>query len=379
MKTYEEINEKIKNGKAVVFTAEEISKMSETCSYEEIVSKIDVVTTATFSPMCSSGVFINFGHAEPGIRIERARINNVPVFTGLAAVDAYIGAAEENPDNEKYGGANIIEDLIAGNDLYLEGTGKGTDCYPRKQVKAYINKNNVNEITMFNPRNSYQNYGAATNTSNKALYTYMGTLLPDVGNINFATSGELSPLLNDPYLKTIGIGTRIFLCGAQGYIAWNGTQFNSSQERNKNGIPKNAAATLAVIGDVKKMIPGFLKAAYFEKYGVSVFIGIGIPIPILDEEIAKYVSVKNRDIETTISDYSKPGHPAIATVNYEQLFSGEINLKGKKIKSAPMSSLYKAREIASLLKHQIEKGEFLLSKPVENFTENKGLNSLKAL
>ncbi|RLD60877.1 MAG: hypothetical protein DRJ01_08935, partial [Bacteroidetes bacterium] len=161
MKTYEEINEKIKNGKAVVLTAEEVSKMSETCSYDEIAKKVDVVTTATYSPMCSSGVFINFGHANPGIRIEKATINKVPVFTGLAAVDAYIGAAEENPDNEKYGGANIIEELIAGNDLYLEGTGKGTDCYPRKEVKAYINKNNVNEITMFNPRNSYQNYGAA--------------------------------------------------------------------------------------------------------------------------------------------------------------------------------------------------------------------------
>ena len=48
MKTYAEINEKIKKGTAVVLTAEEVSELSKTLSPKEIAEKVDVVTTATF-------------------------------------------------------------------------------------------------------------------------------------------------------------------------------------------------------------------------------------------------------------------------------------------------------------------------------------------
>lgn len=376
-KTYDEINRKIADGKAVILTAEEVSKMAEKLSPQEIVKKIDVVTTATFSPMCSSGAFINFGHSKPEMRMEKASLNDVPVFTGLAAVDAYIGATEESPYNNHYGGAHIIEELIAGKNVKLKAWAKGTDCYPRKEIETWINKNSVNEIFMFNPRNSYQNYCAATNTGNKIKYTYMGILLPHLGNATYATSGELSPLINDPELLTIGIGTRIFLCGAQGYIAWNGTQFNTSVKKNIHGIPTSNAATLATIGDLKQMSIEFIQSAYFEKYGVSIFIGIGVPIPILNADIAKFVSIQNKDIETSIVDYSKPDHPVIKTTNYKDLMDGQIFINGKKVRTAPMSSLKKAREIADKLKELIENKEFFLTQPVQMLPKNTSLKNIE--
>ena len=376
-KSFEEINEKIIRGEAVVLTAEEVSKMSENLSPEEIVKKVDVVTTATFGPMCSSGMFLNVGHSDPPIRMEKVSLNNVPVHSGIAAVDLYIGATEVNPFNEQYGGAHIIEELISGKNVKLKASAKGTDCYPETEVEAIINRNSVNEMFMFNPRNAYQNYPCAVNSSGKIIYTYMGSLLPNMGNATFSTSGELSPLLNDPEMRTIGIGTRIFLGGAEGFIAWNGTQFNTSTPKNVFGIPKQNSATIAVIGDAKKMSPEFIKAAYYEKYGVSIFIGIGIPIPVLDEDIAKRLSVRNSQITTTICDYSKPGHPAIAEIDYESLFSGKIKVNGKKIRTASLSSLNKARKIADLLKTSIIEGKFLLSRPVGEFPVNTSLNSLK--
>ena len=376
-KSFEEINEKIIRGEAVVLTAEEVSKMSENLSPEEIVKKVDVVTTATFGPMCSSGMFLNVGHSDPPIRMEKVSLNNVPVHSGIAAVDLYIGATEVNPFNEQYGGAHIIEELISGKNVKLKASAKGTDCYPETEVEAIINKNSVNEMFMFNPRNAYQNYPCAVNSSGKIIYTYMGSLLPNMGNATFSTSGELSPLLNDPEMRTIGIGTRIFLGGAEGFIAWNGTQFNTSTPKNVFGIPKQNSATIAVIGDAKKMSPEFIKAAYYEKYGVSIFIGIGIPIPVLDEDIAKRLSIRNSQITTTICDYSKPGHPAIAEIDYESLFSGKIKVNGKKMRTASLSSLNKARKIADLLKTSIIEGKFLLSRPVGEFPVNTSLNSLK--
>ncbi len=376
-RTIAEINEKILSGKAVVLTAGQVAAMGREATPAEIAEKVDVVTTGTFGPMCSSGMFINFGHTDPPMRMERITLNNVPVFAGIAAVDAYIGATETALPHDQYGGAHVIEELIAGRDVMMQATAKGTDCYPRTEVKTLINKATVNEMIMFNPRNAYQNYNVAVNSTSKMKYTYMGTLLPSFGNATFSTSGELSPLLNDPEMRTIGIGTRIFFGGTTGYVAWHGTQFNTGKPVNEHGIPIGNSATLALIGNAKEMNTRFIRAAYFEKYGVSIFVGVGIPIPVLDEDMARRVMIRNSQIETNILDYGSPGHDVLGRANYESLFSGEISLNGKKIRTAPLSSLRVAREIAETLRREIAAGRFLLTAPVENFKKTSGLNSLE--
>jgi uncharacterized protein (DUF39 family) len=376
-RSIEEINEKIRNGKAVVLTAEEVSAMGKKMSPAEVLNRVDVVTTATFGPMCSSGAFINFGHTTPPMRMERLTLNNVPAYGGIAAVDAYLGATETAMPHDQYGGAHVIEELIAGKDVLLQASAKGTDCYPRTEIKTLVNKNTINEFIMFNPRNAYQNYNVAVNSTGKIKYTYMGTLLPAFGNANFSTSGELSPLLNDPEMRTIGIGTRIFMGGTIGYVAWNGTQFNTGKPLNEYGIPVGNAATVALIGDAKHMSTRFIRAAYFEKYGVSMFVGIGVPVPVLDEDLARRVTIRNRQIETNIIDYGSGNFEVLGRVDYATLFSGELTLNGKKIRTAPLSSVKTAREIAGILKNEITGGRFFLTEPVELFPKTTGLKKLE--
>lgn len=377
MKTYAEINQKLKQGKAVVLNAEEVTKMAQHASPAEIAEKVDVVTTATFGAMCSSGAIINFGHASPPIRMEKIRLNGVPCYEGLAAVDSYIGATACDSENPAYGGAHVIQDLLEGKDVVLEAWGKGTDCYPRKYIKTKININTINEFTLFNPRNAYQNYNVAVNTTQKMIHTYMGTLLAGMRNATYSTSGELSPLLNDPDLRTIGIGTRIFLGGTQGFVVWNGTQFHTTKPKNEFGVPVTNAATIAVIGNLKEMSPEYLQAVYYEKYGVSMFVGIGIPIPILDEEMARRVSISNSQIETSVLDYGTEGTPKLGQVTYKELQSGFIKVKGQKVRTAPVSSLSKARKIAAELKEWLQNGRFEITQPVQLFPQNTSLNSLK--
>ena len=377
-KSYAEINEKIRKGTAVVLTAEEVAELSRSVSPREIAKKVDVVTTGTFGAMCSSGAFINFGHAEPPIRMEKIELNGVRVSGGLAAVDTYVGATDCNPDRPAYGGAHIIEDLINGKDITLEAWGKGTDCYPRKHIKTIINKESVNEAILYNPRNAYQNYNVATNTTDQVKYTYMGTLLPRMRNASYSTAGELSPLLNDPECRTIGLGTRIFLCGTEGYVTWNGTQFHSTREVNAHVIPTSNARTIAVIGDLKNMSTEYLRAAYYEKYGVSMFVGIGIPIPVLDEDMARRVSIRNEQIETTVADYGN-GNQVLGKTNYAALQSGEIEIGGRKVRTAPVASLAQARKIAGTLKSWIQKGEFLLTEPVRPMPTGTSLKSLQEI
>ena len=168
-KTIQEINEKIKQNKAVVVTAEDIIDLVEKDGLKKTAEKVDVVTTGTFGPMCSSSAYLNLGHSKPRIKIGggRAYLNDVPAYTGMAAVDIYIGATaipDDDPRNTvfpgafRYGGGHVIEELVSGKDIRFSATSYGTDCYPKKSIDTYINIKNINEAVLFNPRNSYQNY-----------------------------------------------------------------------------------------------------------------------------------------------------------------------------------------------------------------------------
>lgn len=379
MKTYEEINEKIRSGKAVVLTAEEVVALGREKGVKHVAENVDVVTTGTFGPMCSSGAFLNFGHSDPPIKMSKVWLNDVPVFAGLAAVDAYVGATELSEKvGFDYGGGHIIEDLIAGKPVTLRATSYGTDCYPRREIETEITLESLNQAFLFNPRNAYQNYNIALNSADRTLNTYMGILLPNLGNATYSTSGELSPLLNDPNYRTIGIGTKIFMGGAQGFVAWEGTQHNPKQARAENGEPLAPSGTLSLIGDMKQMSTRYIRGAYYYKYGISLFVGVGIPIPVLDEEMAEYVCIGNDQIFATALDYSVENRskPSFGRFSYKELRSGNITVNGKSVQTAPLSSLKRAREIADVLKGWIGKGEFTLTAPVRPLPTDHGFKPL---
>jgi uncharacterized protein (DUF39 family) len=379
-KTLREINEKIKNGNVVVVTAEEIIDIVEKKGPSEAAKYVDVVTTGTFGPMCSSGAYFNIGHSKPKIKLGggKTTLNDVSVYAGFAAVDFYLGATalpEDDPCNKiypgefKYGGAHVIQDLVAGKDVRLSATAYGTDCYPRKRLETLINLKDANEAILLNPRNCYQNYNVAVNLSGRTIYTYMGVLKPNLGNANYCSAGQLSPLLNDPHYKTIGVGTRILLGGGDGYIFWQGTQHDPTVKRKPNGVPQAPAGTLAVFGDLKQMSPEWLVGSSFLGYGVTLTVGMAIPIPILNEEIVKYVAVKDKDIYTQVVDYSevypKGKAETLGEVNYKELKSGTIKIKDKDVPTAALSSYSKAVEITEILKKKIKDKKFFLTEYVQ--------------
>lgn len=379
IRTYEEINEKIKSGNVAVFTAEEAIAMCKEQGFSKAYEQIDVVTCATFGMMCSSGAFLNFGHTDKRIRMTDITLNNVPCSGGLAAVDTYIGATQGSTDRQMtYGGAHVIEDLLKGKKVNLHATSYGTDAYPRKEAYAEVGLEDMNQAYMYNPRNCYQNYSAATNAGNKTIYTYMGTLLPECSNVNYSTSGELSPLLKDPSMRTIGIGTKIFIGGAQGYVSWQGTQSVQSVTKYDDGVDYSGG-TIAVIGDLKQMSPRYIRAAVMKNYGISIYVGIGIPIPILDEELFREVVRGNDELYTSFIDYSTGGlkMPQLGRVSYAQLRSGKVELNGRNVPAAPLSSLFMAREIAQQLKENIKESNFTITKPIKDIDMFSDFKSLK--
>lgn len=358
LRTYEEINAKIKRGEAVVLTADEFVAHAAQRGLEAAAKEVDVVTTGTFGAMCSSGAFLNFGHSEPPIRMSRCWLNDVPAYKGLAAVDAYIGATAMSESlGFEYGGGHVIEDLVSGKEITLRAESYGTDCYPRRSIETTVVLEDLNQAILINPRNAYQHYNAATNSTDKILYTYMGTLLPSFGNVTYSGAGQLSPLYKDKGFETIGIGTRIFLGGGIGYVIGEGTQHS----------PQTQFGTIMVRGDLKKMTPRYLRGATFHKYGTTLYVGVGIPIPILNLRIAESAALPDEQIQTNLLDYGIPSRnrPTVKKVSYLDLKSGEIYINDRKTPTSPLSSFKFAREIAETLKHWILERRFSLSRPVE--------------
>ena len=369
-KTIAEINQKIASGDVCVVTAEEMSDIVDDIGPEKAALEIDVVTTGTFGAMCSSGVFLNFGHSETPIKITKMLMNDVEAYSGIAAVDSYLGATQVSEKRGiKYGGAHVIEDLICGKEIEIVAHSYGTDCYPRKELTTTITLEDLNQAIMVNPRNAYQRYDAATNGSKKVIHTYMGKLLPDFRNVTYSGAGLLSPLSNDPTYRTIGAGTKIFMGGAEGTVVGEGTQCSTA----------SGFATLMTSANLKDMTKEYVNAASFEGYGTSLYLGLGIPIPILDAEMAKATAVRDADIEVSIKDYSigKRDRPVVRKANYEELKSGSILLNDKMVSTSSMSSFKKARQVADELKNRIAAGTFFLGEKTTSLPKNQTTKPMK--
>ena len=122
-----------------------------------------------------------------------------------------------------------------------------------------------------------------------------------------------------------------------------------------------------VTGDLKEMNPRWLVGVSMLGYGCSLAVGIGVPIPILNEDIARYAGVSDEDIFTQIIDYGKDypkgNAKSLGVVSYAELKSGTMTLNGQTVQTVPLSSYVRAQEIAEILKEWIQKGQFFLGQP----------------
>ena len=382
MRTISEINEKINQKKATVWTVEELKTRVKEIGIDEAFKTVDVLCSGTFEPMESSGAILNLGHTDPPIKIRQCWLDGVPAYAGFGAVDLYLGAtamldykviAEINDNDSRSGsvtvergGGHVIEDLIAGKPVNLKAIGQVTDCYPRSSFETTITRKTINQFYLYNPRNLYQNFIVGVNGGDRLLHTYLGPLQPSLGNAVYSNPGAIAPLFNDPDLELIGIGSRFFLGGGVGYIAWEGTQHFPLQKRLSNRTPIGPAATLALVGDAKTMSPEWVRGCYFKHYGPSMMLGVGIPFPVLDRKVIEHCAVGDKDVVAPVIDFSIPRRvrPTFGLVSYGQLKTGRMTIEGRSIRVAPLASIALSRKVAQELKSWIEKGEFTLTDPV---------------
>ncbi|MGB7413017.1 MAG: homocysteine biosynthesis protein [Thermosynechococcaceae cyanobacterium] len=375
MRTIAEINTKILKGSVTVLTVEALKARVAEVGIPQAAAEVDVITTGTFEPMESSGAILNLGHTDPPIKIRQCWIDGVLAYSGFGAVDLYLGASQsaegggsemELEEARERGGGHVIEDLIAGKALPVKALGQGTDCYPRTALNTMITRESINQFYLFNPRNLYQNFIVGVNGGDRLLNTYLGPLQPQLGNAVYSNPGALSPLMNDPKLRLVGVGTKIFLGGGIGYVTWEGTQHFPLQKRLPNETPIGPAATLALIGDAKQMDPKWVRGCYFKNYGPSLMLGVGIPLPVLDEAVVQACAVTDKELVAPVIDFSIPRRvrPTFGLVSYAQLKSGSVTIERKRVRTAPLASIHRSRQVALELKQWIESGQFTLTEPV---------------
>lgn len=376
-KSVDEINEKIQHNKAKVLTAIEAKQLIKEKGIKYFLSNIDVVTFSSFEMNTNALLYLNFGQTDPLIYFQEAYVNDVLAYP-LGPSDLALSVVAESKSNLEYGGAHVISDLVAGKEVLLKVVGKGLEVYPNKEFETWFNLSNVNLSKLLLNQGVNQNNIVATNSGNKDINSNMGTLISKLENSTYNSSSYLNPLINDPFCRTIGVGTKIWVGGGAGYVTGHGSNHNPRQKRNEYGIPIGPSITLSVIADISLMKPKWVRGGYLKSFGPVIYIGIGFPIPILNEEIASNITISDDKIHTTIVDFSIPrrAKPTFGQCTYQELRSTTVVINKKPTLAAPLSSMAYAVEICNLLKEEILEKRFFLTDLVEPIKMDNELKKL---
>ncbi len=378
-RTHAEINEKINAGKAQVLTAQEAKALIKEKGLEYFTNNVDVVTFASFEMHTNALVYLSFGQTDPLIYFSEAYVNNVSAYP-CGPTDIAISCVAFSDENPEYGGAHILEDIVKGKDIHLKATGRNLEVFTNKEFETWFSLKNINHGKLFLNQSVIQNNIIATNSGDKDINSPMGTLIGKLENSTYNSSSYLNPLVNDPYAELIGIGTKIWIAGSSGLIVGHGSSHNPCQKRNEYGIPVGPGITLSAVADIQSMNPKWIRGGFIKSFGPVLYIGIGIPIPVLNEKVAKYISITDDNIHSTIVDFSIPRRtkPTFGQCTYSELRTSTVMINKKPTLSAPLSSMALALEVCNELKKLILQKDFLLSEkiiPLDLDVELKKLDS----
>ena len=349
-RTINEIEKKIKEGTVAFCTIWEMKEMIKVEGLEMAFEKVDVITAGTFEPVEVAKVSFQFPQIDPKIKIEKMFLNDVEVtLTGQDNCGILDASASSSGDDKRYGGAQVIEELLSNGSVRLKVQGLGADTNSNSSgeqdsilqlndlAKAELEVRLVNEFT---PR-------AAINSSNRDISSYLGMLMQNYGNINYSGGGENSPLLNPLFISKVKAGTKVFIGGAIGNITAN----------NQGGKKE-----LIIQGNLKRMKEKYVRAGGYGKSGCFLYVGIGFVIPVLDIDSLKNFSTTNDQIDFPVMDLGKnaEGEKLFRHYSFKELEVGTVSINGTPVKTNSLYSLSKSITLSEELKEQVIKGEFPL-------------------
>ncbi|MCT8336085.1 methanogenesis marker 16 metalloprotein [Methanoculleus sp. Afa-1] len=290
MKTMREIDQKIRNGSAVVYTAAEFKRLVREGG-EVTAADVDVVTTGTCGVMSGTAAILSVPVAAPGTfeRAERAWLNGVPCMPGpcpnerLGLVDLIVsGTAHAGAG---YGGGHLFRDIVEGREI--EVVVEAAD----RSIEAKVTLDDFSYARLFTTRSAYRNYTAYLNTQPtrvKTIFSVTGLQGP-CREVSVSGCGEINPLQNDPARLAIRDGTPVFLNGSAGIVTGEGTRSTPSRPN------------LTVIADMAGMQPRYM-GGFRTSAGPECITSVGIAIPVLDDRQVAGLRVLDDEIALPVAD-----------------------------------------------------------------------------
>ena len=308
--SFGEIEEKLESKEAVVMTAEEVSRLVQAGEASRL-TEVDVVTTATRAVMSGTYAVLSFPLAKPGsfLRARRAWINGIEAQVGpcpnenLGILDLMVMGTAHSCSCSNYGGGHLFRDLVEGKKVLVEAE---TDC--GRYIRAEVGLEEMPFARLFGSRHAFKNYSAFVNAGSEPIKTIFHRLAfpPQCTEATFSGCGLINPLKNDPLLESIGIGSRMLLNGAEGYVIGSGTR--SSRER----------PNLSGFADMHQMNPE-LMGGFITSAGPECICSWAVAIPVISQKILAEIARQDRDTPLPVSDVCS--RSAIGVADYGDVWT----------------------------------------------------------
>ena len=306
-----QINKKIDNGEANIYTAEEFKKLikrGDAPSFDEV----DVVTCGTCGVMSGTAAILNFVVSGPGefIRAREVYLNGIPAYPGpcpnewLGSIDAILHGTTHSIDDDNYGGGFLLKELLEGKSIDVR-----VESVDGKTIENSITIDDIIRGQIVGTRMAFKNYTAFTNPNDYAIPSIFAAtpLGGNLSGLTFSGCGDLNPLQNDIPHNVIKEGVKILLNGAQGYILGDGTR-SSAEKPN-----------LMLTADYKQMDPYYV-GGFKTGQGGEVYDAVAIPIPVLSEEIYNNLLITDEKVKLPVADI-KGRHLPLTETNYEKMWA----------------------------------------------------------
>ena len=311
-RTINEINQKIHNGEANIYTAEEFKKLikkGDTPDFDEV----DVVTCGTCGVMSGTAAILNFIVSEPGvfIRANEVFLNGVPAYAGpcpnewLGSVDVILHGTAHSIYDESYGGGFLLKEILEGKEIDVR-----VESADGKTIENTITRDDITRGQIIGARMAFKNYTAFTNPGSDEVKSIFAAT-PLEGNLRgltFSGCGDLNPLQNDIPHNVIKEGSKVLLNDAIGYILGDGTR-SSAEKPN-----------LMLSADLCKMDPYYV-GGFKTSQGGEVYDTVAIPIPVLNEEIYNNLLITDEQIDLPVADI-KGRHLPLDNTDYGKMWEG---------------------------------------------------------
>jgi putative methanogenesis marker 16 metalloprotein len=292
-RSFSEILARIEKGEAVVMTSQEVCDLVKIGEQADL-QDVDVVTTATRAVMSGTYAVFSFPVADPGSFCWAVNvwINGISAHVGpcpnekLGVLDLVVFGTAHSRYRHNYGGGHLFRDLVEGNPVFVEvKTDEG------KTLQFEISLDQVPHARLYGTRHAFKNYSAFVNPSERPVSSIFHTrpFEPHFGGATFSGCGQINPVKNDPLLESIGVGTRILINGAEGFVTGQGTR--SCPDR----------PNLTGFADMHMMDPEYM-GGFITSAGPECVCSWAVPIPVTTDTILKEIARLDGSILLPVMD-----------------------------------------------------------------------------